>query len=140
MTLGTVHLEVPGLARSDYVEMWCDDDWGCLVGDRAAEIVGVWSRAERLEVIGTIDRLILDGYDPGGLNRVDFVELSDGGLLVVSEIAVALVTSDGALRWQHVHDRLTARLRAVVRGIAWFDDEDRTFGLRIADGRAAPDA
>jgi|SRR5215472_9710587 len=127
---------VPDLTLSRLVELWCGDAHAYLVGLKGKSVwFAVPSKGLLTEVL-ELDRLDLRGsYDPGGLHRVEFRELDDGGVLIVHELGLARLGPDGSARWQKAHDDLTARLDRVDEGIAWFRGESGLFGFRLANGR-----
>jgi len=128
-------LVVPGLARSNFVEVWANERWACLIGLRAREIV-VCSESGSVEIAGELARLDLGaGYDPGGLERIEFHEVDDENLLIEYEVGVALVSCTTGLVWQRVHNDVTCRLQHIEDEVAWIACEQDSFGYRIADGR-----
>lgn len=127
--------KAPDLLLSNFVELWCSDDWACFVGERGKTVwfarpsMGVLTKATEL------DRLDLeDGYDPGGLHNIEFLQLPGGDLLIVYELGLVRIGSDGICRWQQVHDQLSAHINRVVDGIAWFQGEYEDFGFDLGDG------
>lgn len=125
----------PDLALSNQVELWCRGGHAYLVGLKAKAVWFTIPSRGVLTAVLQLDRLDLRGhYDPGGLHRVEFRELQDGDLLIVHEFGLARVGPDGSVRWQQVHDDLTARLNRLDGGIAWFFGEPGVFGFRLSDG------
>lgn len=127
---------VPDLALSNYVELWCGDDYAYFVGleGRAAWFARP-ALGELTEVL-KLDRLDLSGhYDPGGLRGVQFRELPDGDVLIVYELGIARVRPDGNVRWHHSHDDLTAHIDRIADGIVWWRGESQEFGYALTDGR-----
>jgi hypothetical protein len=126
-----------GLGRSNYVEVWCSEHWCLLMGARDRNLVLVRPHEGTAEVLGQLDRLDLDDvYDPGGLERVAFHELSDGDVLVEHEVGLARVSPDRGLVWQRVHDDLTARVSQITDEAVWLHGESDRFGYNLVDGRS----
>jgi hypothetical protein len=87
-------------------------------------------------VLGPIERLDLGGsYDPGGLERVEFLELDDGDLLVIHEIGLLRISSNGTLRWQETHDDLGARPAGIDGEVIWLETETERFGFELRTGK-----
>jgi hypothetical protein len=125
----------PDLLLSNFVEFWCGDDWACFVGEKGKTVWFARPSTSTLAEIMELDRLDFEGgYDPGGLHSVEFHGLADGDLLIVYELGLARVGSDGTARWQKVHDQISAHLDHLGNGIAWFRGEYENFGFDLADG------
>lgn len=104
-------------------------DWFCAVPERLGYIViGSLREVARLSVIKPIPRLELQGYDPGGLERVGFIS-SSSGLLVETEAGVVLVSPDGGISWRLQHDDLTARVVAHGQDFVELRGESGTWRL-----------
>lgn len=131
-------VEAPRLLEDRIVEAWTNDEWFCLVGSRAPEIVvGVPSQGH-IDVVGELERLDLgDAYDPGGLHRVQFEPLEGGDLLVVHEFGAARVSPTRRLVWQQAHRDLTAQVERVRRDRVELTAEGGSFAYHLADGRDA---
>lgn len=132
----TQRKEIPGLGRSDYAAYWTDGERLLLVGLRDRGVVFADPRASVLDVIGELDRLDLYGaYDPGGLERVRFIDMSPKRIAVVFELGVAVVDLlDRSLVWQRTHDDIQAVCIGVSEGALWFEGEHGRFGFRAEDG------
>lgn len=134
---GSGSLTLPGLARSDSLEIWCGERWCLLVGLQHPTVVAARPTDGEIVVLGDVERLDLgDGYDPGGLERVEFHELPGGDVLVVTELGVARVSSPPipVMVWQRTHDDLTARVDRVDKASVWFDADGDHFGFDLDDG------
>ncbi len=126
----------PDLALSNFVEVWCDGGHAYFAGLEGTTVWFARPSEGQLTPVLKLDRLDLrDGYDPGGLHRVEFHELADGDLLIVYELGLARLGSDGKARWQGVHDQLSAHFVRIADGVAWLCGEFGTFGFRLIDGR-----
>jgi hypothetical protein len=143
---GRVRLSSPGglqaavtvgdLAASNFVELWCGDGWGCFVGQKGKSVWYANPSAGELRRVLELARLDLsEGYDPGGLHRVEFVELATGSILIVHELGLALLGSDGHARWQQMHDQISAHFDRIDSAAVWFRGEHEPFGFDLADGR-----
>ena len=131
----SVSIDEPGLSKSNYLEAWRGQGWCCLVGLRSRTAIVIHPEQAQLHMIGPIERLDLGGgYDPGGLERVEFIELSCGDLLIVHEIGVARVGHEGSLKWQRTHDDLTARHCDLQDDVIWFEGEHDRFGFHVLTG------
>lgn len=127
---------VPELARSSAVELWCGEDYAYFVGPKDRSVWFARPAVGYLAKVLELDRLDLrGGYDPGGLHRVEFVEVAND-LLIVYEFGLARVGPDGNTRWQKAHDDLTARLDRVAGEVVWLTGESGSFGFKLADGRS----
>ncbi|MGF7239442.1 MAG: hypothetical protein ACQSGP_31470, partial [Frankia sp.] len=73
---------------------------------------------------------------PGGLERLDFVELPDGDVLLVHELGAARVAPSRGLVWQVTFDHLGVLFDRIDREFAWFEDEYSRYGFRLDDGAA----
>jgi hypothetical protein len=132
---GSGSLTLPGLAQSDSLEVWCGEGWCLLVGLQHPTVVAARPTDGEITVLGDVERLDLDGgYDPGGLERVEFHELPGGDLLVVTELSVARVSPAPAIVWQRTHDDLTARVERIDQASVWFDADGDRFGFDLDDG------
>jgi hypothetical protein len=130
-------LRVQGLGRSNWVELWCGQDWCCLIGLKDNTVIVARPAEGRVEAVGELDRLDLTGgYDPGGLERVDFDELPDGDLLLIHELGLARISPSVGLVWQATHDQLGVMFEGIEHEVAWFAGEDERYGFRVKDGRA----
>jgi hypothetical protein len=129
-------VEAPLLLADGIVEAWADDDWCCLIGLRAQEIIVAVPGDGRIERVGQLERLDLgDAYDPGGLHRVDFNRLEGGDLLIVHEFGAARISPTDGLVWQRAHRDLTAHLEGVHSDRAQFVAERGSFAYDLRDGR-----
>ncbi len=134
---GQGSLTVPGLETSDSVEVWCGEGWCVVVGLQHPAVVVARPAEGEVAVSGELERLDLSGgYDPGGLERVEFHELPGGDVLVVHELGLARVSPPpaSAIRWQRTHDDLTARVERIDDQAVWFRAESDRFAYRLADG------
>ena len=134
---GSGSLTLPGLERSDSLEVWCGEGWCLLVGLQHPTVVAARPTDGEIAVLGEVERLDLGGgYDPGGLERVEFHELPGGDVLVVTELSVARVSSPPipAIVWHRTHDDLTARIERIDEGGVWFDADGDRFGFDLDDG------
>lgn len=125
-------VSVPDLRLDDYLESWCGGDWGCCIALRSEWLI--WFNHSELRAVGPLERLRLDGYDPGGLQRVKFVQLTDEAVMVITEVSATLIDASGNARWQYVHGQVTAQFVRIEQGVAWFDDESDWFGINLAAG------
>lgn len=127
---------VTGLELSNFVEIWCGDDWACFLGLKGKTVWCAWPETGKLAQVSRLNRLDLQNYyDPGGLHRVEFHELTSGDLLIVYELGLARVRPDGTLCWQQVHDQLTAHLEGFDDDFVRFRGEYERFCFNLVDGR-----
>jgi hypothetical protein len=130
-----VEVEVPDLAGSNFLEVWEGQGWCCLIGLKGKTAIVIHCDQAQLRTVGPIERLDLgSSYDPGGFERIDFVDLPGGDVLIVHEIGVARVGSDGSLKWQRTHDDLTARHRGLHKDVIRFEGEHDRFGFNVGTG------
>ena len=128
-------LAVPGLERSDSVEVWCGAGWCLLVGLQHPTVVAARPAEGAVVALGEIERHDLgDGSDPGGLERVEFHDLPGGDVLVVTELSVARMSPAPAIVWVRTHDDLTARVERIDEGGVCFDAGGDHFGYDLDDG------
>ncbi len=127
---------VTELELSNFVEFWCGESWACFLGLKSGALWCAWPLTGKLAQVSRLDRLDLqDQYDPGGLHRVAFQELPGGDLLIIHEVGLARVSSNGNLCWQQVHDQLAAHFDKLGDDAVWFRGEYERFGFRLVDGR-----
>jgi hypothetical protein len=125
----------PDLTLSNFVELWCTEGFAYFVGLKGRTLWYANGSTGELASTIELDRLDLRGaYDPGGLHRVEFHELSDGDLLIVYEFGLARLSSDGKARWQQVHDQASSHFERVANGVVWFRGEYEPFGFNLEDG------
>ncbi len=124
------------LKLSNFVELWCSNNWACFLGLKSRVPWGVWPAIGKLSQVAQLDRLDLqEHYDPGGLHRVEFHELPGGDLLVVHEVGLARINPSGILCWQQVHDQLAAQFDRCDGDVVWFHGEYERFGFSLVNGR-----
>ena len=134
---GQTSMTVPCLEASNFVEMWCGDAWCAVIGLKGKSLLIARPALGTLTVVGELNRLDLEGgYDPGGLERIEFHELPDGDLLLIHEFGAARVSPSDGLKWQRAHDDLTARVSEVGDHIVWLQGERDRFGYRLSDGQS----
>lgn len=127
-------VDEPDLARSEFVVTWEGERWCCAMGLKSR--YAIVASSDVLRVVGPFERLDLGkGYDPGGLEWIEFTELGSDDLLLSYEIGAARIDSLGTVKWRLVHDDLTARVVAVREGLALFRAESDNFAVRLSDGR-----
>jgi hypothetical protein len=133
---GEASLTVPDLAEGDSVEVWCGDDWCCLVGEKSKALLVARPAAGSLTIAGELERLDFEGgYDPGGMHRVEFYELPGGDVLLVHELGVARVSPDAGVVWQRGHDDITARVDVIESDAVWLQGENDRFAYSLQDGQ-----
>lgn len=128
-------VEVPGLDRSQFAEVWTSSDWCCVMGLRGPYAVVIRPTEGEAALVGPLDRLDLSGrYDPGGLEHVEFHPVPDGDVLLVTEVGVARISALGGLVWRRAHDDLAARCVGLADGVVWFESETEAFGYDVETG------
>lgn len=133
-------VQLPGLARSAVVEVWCGAGVAFFVGEMDSSVWYVRAAERRITKATDVDRLDLaGGYDPGGLHRVEFRELEGGDVLLVYELGLACLSADGTCRWHPSHDELAARVERLSDGAVWLQGEHGAFGFHVGTGRPLPD-
>lgn len=135
---GVRETRLPDLASSTVVAFHRRGGRVLLVGGESGQVWLARPDALSVEPVARLARLDFAGrYDPGGLRRVAFHGLPDGGVLVEYEVGVARLADNGLSWWQREHDDLTARVVSVADGVVWLRGEGQPFGYRIADGLSA---
>ena len=112
------------------------------VGRRCGVVMGVESGTAvllhdgvgRSHVVEPLERLRLPGYDPGGLHRLQFYEVGEADILLVTELAVSRIDAGGRIVWQKVYDDLTVHARHVDDEVIWLEGEDCRFGYELSSG------
>lgn len=129
-------VSVPDLAFSNLVEVWCRNGHAYVIGLASKAVwFAIPAKGQLTEVL-ELGRLDLRGrYDPGGLHRIEFHDLTDGDLLIIHELGLARLGPDGNARWQRAHDDMTAHLDDLTESTVWFRGESGLFGFALADGR-----
>lgn len=118
------------------VAAWSNENWCCLVGFRASEVIVAVPSEGRIENAGQLDRLDLeDAYDPGGLHRVEFKPLEQDDVLLIHEFGAARISPTAGIVWQRTHRDLTARLERIDEDRAVLHAESGSFAYDLRDGR-----
>jgi hypothetical protein len=126
---------VDDLADSDPLIGIAWADWMCAVGSASSAVLRGTSMPFALGIEGRLARLDLDGYDPGGLYRVQLFAISDESCLVDTEMGLCTVRRGGGVGWTAIHDDLTARVVEVGQSEVVISSESSSSRLSLADGR-----
>lgn len=131
----------PGFAgRNEYVVCWtrADEKLCVLAGLTGRPVIVADLVRCRLTHIADLARpkgQKYEKYDPGGLERLQFVEVDERRVVLVYEGGLLLLQqADGAVQWQTTHDLLQASLAEVRDGFVWFVGETGRLGFRLDEG------
>lgn len=123
---GTVRMESPA-GISEIVDPALDDaddlvimtfpGWLVAVGERSQRVLTCEISRPRLRIMGSIGRLELTGYDPGGLHRVRLLAVDDDQCVIETEVGVSLARCAEGLAWRHNHLDLTCRIEEIRDGL-----------------------
>lgn len=136
-----VQLRTADLHGADgYVDYWCQPNRYCIVASHTGSaVIRVDLDVCSLVEVARLDRPVVTGYDPGGLERVRFIE-TPSGLAIVTESSAMLFDERGALVWHRPHGVLVyGEVSLSPDGILVFQDDAVAFGYRLADGRLVED-
>lgn len=126
---------VPGFTNSEFIRVWLNTRWACIVGEGSREVVVADARHNTLEIVGELERLDLrDTYNPGGLERVDFVEVDADRTLIDFEVGIAMLSRVPEILWQKVHEDLSCRISEITSSVVRVQCADQGFELRLSDG------
>lgn len=130
--------DLPDLQSSSLVTVQCHRGRLFALGEKSAVVWVADPHALTVRETARLDRLDYEGrYDPGGMHRIEFHELGDGDLLVEFELGVARLSAGGDLRWQRVHDDVTARVVTIGPNDVVLKAESDTLVVRLTDGTVA---
>lgn len=132
----SVRRQIPSLARSDYAQFWSDGHRFVVVGLRSSDVILVDPEEPVFAVIGGLLRLDLsDAYDPGGLERLSFVDVDDQRVAILYEIGAALLDlRSRSVVWQRVHDDVQAVFTTIRDDLLVFHTEYADLKISISDG------
>jgi hypothetical protein len=122
------------LREDDDLFVWTTSGWILALGEHSHTLLGWTAETSQMRRLGALMRLDLESSDPGGLNRVGFLDVDDSRCLVETEVAFALVERRAAIVWENVHDDLTCRVVAVRDGLITTQSEYGTETYSLADG------
>lgn len=107
-------IEVESLRRSNFAETWCNQGTCLVVGLAGDTLVSIEADPPRHLSWGLLHRLDLrDGYDPGGIERVQFHDLSNGTVLLEYETGIACFKVGAGLMWDVSHKDPTTHVVAI---------------------------
>lgn len=120
------------LADADGLSVARGADALVALGDASHDVLGWDATGGGMRVVGSVARLDLSGYDPGGLKRVHMHPVDEDRLVLETEVGFSLVDLRQGVKWSLVHDDLTARVVRVCDGVVQITSEggDATFSVR----------
>lgn len=122
------------LADSDGLVIALGTDALVALGEESHSVLGWEANGGCLRVLGSVARLDLPGYNPGGLYRVLMHPLDGDRLVVETEVGLSLVDLRQGVLWSRIHDDLTARVDRVSDGVIYVTSESANEEFSLADG------
>ena len=121
------------LEASSTVSSWCRPTWCCLIGEKGHNLAIVRPADERL-IIEWVDRLDLgNGYDPGGVHRLDLREIpTRDDILIIHEVGLARVSAQRIV-WQWRHSDATARFERFAGNAVFLASEEGRLAFDLED-------
>lgn len=130
--LGAVNCD---LRNSDYARCWYDDRRLLVAGSEGRSLCLAEPGAGFVRCIGRMNRFELDGYDPGGLQRLRFLCVGSDSVAVIYEVGMILVhLPSRRVAWHRNFEQLSTLYVGINAGIAWFEGDFEKVGFRLSDG------
>ena len=111
------------------------ENWFIAIGERSSTfLIGDKYISVPLAARGVVSRLRISGYDPGGLERVNFFEIDEESCLIETEVGFWRFSRSKGIMWSIIHEDLTCRINKVKQdGVLTYNEDGKAI-FSVKDG------